>query len=130
MTMKTGAFGLLAALIVAACSSGPSAGELVVNLASPNADTRAVQFSITAAESKMVEGVTPACAACQVFSTSVTDGDLRGVVVGTIVDGPLLRITVSDVEQSSAYTARVVEAANESFLLLGAGNYTLTVARP
>ncbi len=73
-----------AAVLFATCSGGPSAGELVVELSSSNGDTQAVQFTVTAAESKMVESASPACAGCQVFTVRVGDRDLRGVVTGSI----------------------------------------------
>ncbi len=118
------------ALVVATCSSGPSAGELVVDLATALGDTQAVQFTITAAESKMVETVTPACSGCQVFTVRVADGDLRGVVSGSIQPGPLLRVVVSDVDAVEAYSAQVTDAANAAFVLLSAADYSLELRKP
>jgi hypothetical protein len=119
-----------AAVLFATCSGGPSAGELVVELSTSNGDTQAVQFTVTAAESKMVESASPACAGCQVFTVRVGDRDLRGVVTGSIQPGPLLRVLVSDVDAIDGYTARLIDAANGGFILLGATGYTLQVRRP
>jgi hypothetical protein len=119
-----------AALLFATCSSGPSAGELVVDLSTANGDTQAVQFTIRAAESKMVESASAACSGCQVFTVRVGDGDLRGVVTGPILSGPLIRVLVSDVDAVEGYTATVTDAADGEFLLLGAGGYTLQVRKP
>lgn len=121
---------LLALLLPVVTCAGPSAGELVVELTTTRADVHAVQFAITAAESKMVENVTPACSGCQVFSTRVGDRDMRGVVTGTIQTGPVLRVLVSDVGEAGAYAARVTDAANAEFLLLGTGDLTLRVLQP
>jgi hypothetical protein len=78
----------------------------------------------------MVESASAACSGCQVFTVRVGDGDLRGVVTGPILSGPLIRVLVSDVDAVEGYTATVTDAADGEFLLLGAGGYTLQVRKP
>lgn len=121
---------LALALPLATCASGPTAGELVVELTTIRIDVHAMQFTIAAAESKMVESVIPVCSGCQVFSTRVDDRDLRGVVTGALQAGPVLRVLVSDVGEAGSYTARVIGAANAQFTLLGVGDMTLRVLKP
>jgi hypothetical protein len=63
------------------------------------------------------------------FSTPFA-GTTKVVVLGTLGNGDLLKITVPDVAQATSYTAHVNQAADKStFGLLEPGRYTLTVHR-
>lgn len=127
---STSLASLTAALLSVTCWIGPSSGEILIDLATTNGDTQAVQFIVTAAQSKMVEHITPACSACQVFTVRLNDGDLRGVVTGPIASGPLLRLLVSDVDAVEAYSAQVVDAANGASVLLEASAYSVSLRKP
>jgi hypothetical protein len=109
-----------------ACESGP--GELVFQLATPNQDDGAIQFTIRATEPATVSAVSAACTGCEVFSESVSDTEIRGVLIGTVVAGPALRVTVSD-RGAQGYSATVVAAASQSYALRNAGGYALTPAQ-
>ena len=66
----------------------------------------------------------------QVSFSSPFAGTTKVVVLGTLTNGDLLRITVPDVSQATSYTARVDQAADKAtFALLEPGRYTLTVHR-
>ncbi len=117
-------------LVLATCSSGPTAGELLVSLSTSQADTRAIQFTAAGSADRMIEDVTPACSGCQVYTTRVSDTESRGVITGPIQSGPLLRLLVSDRDASDAYSVQIIEVANQQFILLGSGGFQLEVSPP
>jgi hypothetical protein len=116
---------LSAAAVLATCAGGPTAGELEIHLAAAPTGTRALQFAVSGAESRTVESAAAACTGCRVFTVRVGDRELRGMVVGTLAPGPLLRVLVSDIEEPSAYQAVVVEAADGGYALLPAEEFRL-----
>lgn len=121
--------GLLVSAVVAlaTCDGGPTAGELEVHLTAATGGVQAVRFSVTGTESRMVESAEAACAGCQLFTARFGDRELRGVVIGAMTPGPLLRILVSDAGEPAAYSAAVVEAADAGYGLLDAGEFRLEV---
>lgn len=114
---------------LASCDSGPKGGELVFDLVTPNSTTGAVVFTVTAAAPLAVEGVATACSGCQVFVVSLNDQEVRGVVTGALVDGPFLRVTVSDVGEREAYSGFIREVAARDRSVLPLSGYGLTLPR-
>ncbi len=112
--MRKAVCSALVALALAGCG-GPEAGELVIDLTTPNNDDGAIQFTITATPGKEVASVTAACTGCQVFTRSVSVTELRGIITGPITRGSVLRVTVSDIGKPEAYTARVLQVASRSY---------------
>lgn len=113
---------LLGAL--ATCDGGPKAGEIVFSLATPNQDDGAIQFTVRAVAPATLVSVAAACAPCEVFTQAVDDAEIRGVLTGSVVAGPALRVTVSD-RRAEAYTAAVVAAAARSYQLRSTAGYAL-----
>lgn len=127
MTRLMRGIGFVVLLFGAACDTGPEAGELVFALSTPNADDGAVQFTLTAVAPNTIDGVAAACAGCQVFVETVREAEVRGVLVGEIMAGAALRVTVSDRKSPDMYAASVVAVASRTFALQNAGAYSLTV---
>ncbi len=124
-----GAILVLAAAGLAACDAGPKSGQLTFELTAPLGNTGAVVFSVLGVAPLAVQGVVPACVGCQVFMTSLTDQELRGVVIGPLTTGPLVHVTVSDIRRPEAYTAEIREVAANDHTLLAATGYTLALPR-
>jgi hypothetical protein len=62
----------------------------------------------------------------EVFHSATSTG-ARAIVVGNIVDGPVLRVWVPDVSQAAGYSAQVVEGAvRATYGLVAAEAYQLT----
>lgn len=122
-------FVLMAAALVVACDGGPKNGELRFDLVAPNNTTGAVVFTVTATAPYAVEGVSAACGTCQVFVTSVSDQEMRGVVTGALQSGPLLSVSVSDVGRREAYSGAIREAATRDYTLLSVLGYRLDAPR-
>jgi hypothetical protein len=118
---------ILAALAAGSCDGGPSAGDIVFDLTTPNQDDGAVQFRLTSVAPGTIASVTAECAGCQVFTQAVSDTELRGVLLGDVVAGAALRVTVSD-RKAAGYAAAVVAASNRQYAVRPAAGYTLVPA--
>lgn len=116
---------MLAVLAVAGCDGGPSAGDLVFNLTTPNQDDGAVQFLLTSVAPATIADVSAECGGCQVYTQAVNDTEVRGVLLGNIVAGAALRVTVSD-RKAAGYAATVVAVSNRQYILRSKAGYTLT----
>jgi hypothetical protein len=120
---------VLAVLTLAAgvftCGGDPPGGEVVFDLATPNQDDGAVQFTVRAVEPATLSGVTALCTGCEVFFQVVSDTEIRGVLVGDVVAGPALSVTVSD-RGAQSYSATIAAAASRTYALRDAGGYALT----
>lgn len=118
--MRIVRFGFLAlAAGVLACSDGPRAGEIVMELVGPRNDLAAVSFRAAASAPQTLDTVTAACAGCEVVVIRVSPAEFRGVLVGSALTGPVLRLAVSDVAAVASYGAQVVEAALSDYSLVG-----------
>lgn len=127
--LTTRILGLVLALVIpGGCDSGPKAGDVVFNLTTPNQDDGAIQFRLTAAAPNTLDGVAAACAGCQVFSEVVSDTEIRGVLIGNVVPGEVLRVLVSDRKTTRTYVGLVVAAASRTYGLRGASGYALMPA--
>jgi len=118
---------VLVALAAGSCDSGPSAGDLVFNLTTPNQDDGAVQFRLTSVAPAAIVDVAAECQGCQVFTQAVSDTEVRGVLLGTVVPGAALRVTVSD-RKAAGYAATVAAVSNRQYGLRSAVGYTLAPA--
>lgn len=118
---------LLAALVAGSCDGGPSAGDIVFDLTTPNQDDGAVQFRLTSVAPATIASVTAECAGCQVFTQAVNDTEVRGVLLGNVVAGAALRVTVSD-RKAAGYAAAVVAVSNRQYAVRPAAGYTLVLA--
>lgn len=116
----------VAALVIGSCDGGPSAGDIVFDLATPNQNDGAVLFRITSVAPATIAGVAAECAGCQVFSVAVSDTEVRGVVLGTVVAGPVLRVTVSD-RKDAGYAATVTAVSDRQYDLRSVVGYRLAL---
>lgn len=114
-------------LMLGSCSGGPVAGDLTVSLVTPNSDDGAVLLKVTASESKEVTGASVACSGCQIFLEKPSATELRAVITGTVVAGPLLRVSVSDTKSPASYTVQIQQVASRTYQVRSTGGYSLTV---
>jgi hypothetical protein len=126
--MKIRALLALTLASLATCDSGPQAGEIVFELSTPYQDDGAVQFRVTSLAPEMVDAVAAACVGCRVFVEVVSQTEIRGVLVGDVVPGAALRVTVSDRKARAAYAAEVVAVASRTYVLRAPSGYVLTRA--
>jgi hypothetical protein len=116
-------------LVAGSCQEGPTAGDLVVNLVSPNSDDGAVKFTLTGPPSAGITALTAACGNCRLFSARRGDAEYQGVIIGDLTAGALLRMTVADVKKAGNYVGRVDEVSSRTSELRTASAYSLTVSR-
>jgi hypothetical protein len=119
---------LLACLFpLAACShdtSGPTAGTLTVNLASPNSDDGAVLFTVSGGPIDSV-----ASPGHQLYSSRLDSSTLRLIVTGDLGPGTIATMYVADMRLASSYSATVNQvAARESYAQRDAATYLLTLS--
>lgn len=98
----------LLGLLTLACD-GPRAGEISIDLVTPNNGDGAILFKVKTPSSKDLGELTAVCSGCQAFSYKVNENELYGVVTGSLTSGPLARLAVSDVGVSSAYVVTIQE---------------------
>lgn len=115
-----------AALALGSCS-GPVAGDLTVSLVTPNSDDGAVLLKVTASESKEVTGASVVCSGCQIFKEQVSTTELRAVITGNVVAGPLVHVSVTDTRSPSSYTVQIQQVASRTYQVRSTGGYSLTV---
>ena len=125
--------GFASLLLAAAACGGESGGQnpthpgdLLVSYFQGGPEPGALLLTITGGP---VENVS-ALGGQQVSFSSPFAGTTKVVVLGTLTNGDLLRLRVPDVTQSTSYTVRVEQAAdNGTFALIDASLYTFTVHR-
>jgi hypothetical protein len=127
MRALCGALIGIAAVLVAACDSGPKVGELVMELSGPAEALGALSFTVTAAEPNTLDTLTAACGGCSIFTTRVSEREMRGVVTGDFGPGPVVRVAVSDVQVRSAYAGQVLEASAPDYSLLSVDALQLVI---
>lgn len=130
MSPRVRMLALLAAIAVSLGScSGPAAGELTISLATPNSDDGAIVVRVTASDSREVTGITVLCGGCQIFTEQPSATEVRAVVTGNLVAGPLVRVGVSDTKSPDAYSAQVQQVASRTYQVRSASGYSLTVGQ-
>jgi hypothetical protein len=107
------------ALALSSCKDGPAAGELAVELATPNADDGAIMFTATAsaASEATITGATAGCSGCKIFVVKVNDTQYKGVLTGTIAAGTIFRVGVSDTKKPANYSVVINAVSNRTFVL-------------
>jgi hypothetical protein len=121
---------LLAGLAASTSScSGPVAGELTVSLVTPNSDDGAIVVRVAASDSKEVTGITVLCGGCKIFMEQPSATEVRAVVTGNLVAGPLVRVAVSDTKSPDAYSVQVQQVASRTYQVRPASGYSLTVGQ-
>jgi hypothetical protein len=116
---------LVAAGGLAGCLEGPVAGEVTLKLVTPYADDGAVSFSVQVAAPNELTGASPACDSCEVFFVKVSPTELRGIVVGNLGNGPIVRVGVTDAGPSQVYRIELLEAASGTFAARQTTGYDL-----
>lgn len=119
------------ALALAACGdgSGPSAGELAVQLTSATAP-RALLLEVTGPQT----GVSvPAGSGYQV-SVAPRGADTARIAIvapqgATIATGVVARVSVANTGLVSSYSVRVIQAAGANYALLPANGFVVAVTR-
>jgi hypothetical protein len=135
MTRTPALLGITVVALIAACEEptvepqGPTPGELVAELTTPNSDDGALRFVVTAQPPASVISISPECVACLVFSLRMSDTETRAVVTGALGPGPLIRVVVSDTRSMAAYRAQVQEVASQSLVLRATHGYSLALVR-
>ncbi|HET7296981.1 MAG TPA: hypothetical protein VFI66_07545 [Gemmatimonadales bacterium] len=129
--MKRLAACLLAGLALAGAgscsdSSGPVAGDLTVSLTTPNPGADAALL-LTVSGPQALTSVT-APAGVRVFAQPLGTVT-RFALTGTLTNGAVLTIGVTNVAQVAQYTATIQGVAAPDFQLRSLSGYSLTVAR-
>jgi hypothetical protein len=116
-------------LLAAPACDGPTAGELSIDLVTPNSDDGAILFKIRTPYPREFGELTPACSGCQAFAHRVNESELYCVVTGQLESGPLVRIVVSDLSPMSVYEVAILEIAGADRNLRSNVGYELRVAQ-
>ncbi len=117
----------LASTLALSCFDGPTAGEVTLSLTTPNTDVGALAFVVTIPAPNEITGASGACAGCDVFYTRVSATELRGIVTGDLVAGPVVRLAVAQAGPNQAYRVQVLAVASRQFAERAPSGYTLTV---
>lgn len=106
---------LAAMAVLGSCDSGPKAGDVTATLATQHSQLGSVMFEVTATTPNTIEGLTAACASCRAFMSRISDTEVRGIVTGPFVAGPLVHVTVSDRKLLEAYSIQILELARTDY---------------
>ncbi len=118
----------LLGLVAPACD-GPRAGEVSIDLITPNNNDGAILFKVKTPSSKDLGELTAACSGCQAFSFRVSENELYGVITGSLTSGPLARLAVSDVGVRSAYVVTIQEISGLDHRIRSDVGYELRLSR-
>jgi hypothetical protein len=123
--------GILAAAVLLAvlgsCDSGPKGGELTVELVTPEAQLGAVSFKVTATSPASIDSIVPACQGCAVYTSRVSDRDVRGIVTGRFGPGPVIAVVVPDRGLRDAYAFQLLEFAAADYTLRSISGSSLRI---
>jgi len=117
----------LAALTVGSCEPGPVAGDLTLSLVTPNSDDGAILVRVFASAPMEVTNAVVACGNCRLFKEQPSPSELRAVVTGDLVAGPLLRVSVTDTKTPSSYTVQIQQVASRTYQVRSTSGYSLTI---
>lgn len=104
---------------------GPTAGEISVELVTPNVGDGAIFFKIETPSSNSLGDVTAACPECRAFVYQTNDAEVYCVITGPLTSGPLVRLSVADVSFRTAYAVTVVAVAGSDHELRSSEEYDL-----
>lgn len=128
--MKLRALVVFALLgLVATACDGPSAGELSIDLVTPNSGDGAILFKVKAPSSLDLGDVTAACSGCQAFFYRLSETELYGAVTGNLTSGPLARLAVSNVGVRSTYEVTILQISGIDRRLRSDVGYELRLSR-
>jgi hypothetical protein len=121
--------GVAVVLVAGGCktTAQPVAGELTVNLTTPNSDDGAILVRITGTGGQVVTGASASCSGCRLFSGAVSDTELRAVITGSIGAGAIARVSVSDVNQPGAYSVQILDVASRTYVKRAITGYSLAL---
>lgn len=103
-------------------------GVLTVTLVTPNGDDRAVLVSVTGPGE--IAEVSAALPGEYTVHARKNGPSVRAAVFGSISSGPVLRLSVPDVNRLSSYTATIEEVVDPSSNVRPSkSGYTLTISR-
>lgn len=120
---------VLVAGVLAGCFESPVVGEVSLDLSTPNQDDGAVSFVVSVAAPDEIRGASAACSGCQLVYQRVGSQELRGVVLGDLAPGPVVRLAVSQAAPNQAYRIQIVEVASRQFQVRPPAGYDLLVRR-
>jgi hypothetical protein len=123
---------LVAAFVLGAvlsCDSGPKAGDLAIQLTTTRSDLGAVMFTARAAEPETIDTVTAACQGCRVFMVRANEREVRGIVTGTLSQGTIANLTVSNRGVPEAYAVQALQASNRTHGVVATTGTQLVVGR-
>ena len=89
----------------------PREGPVTVSLATPRADDGAVLITVTGPG---VGTLAPANSSYTIFWRLVSTTELRAIVLGNVVAGPLFTMRVPDIGNVSGYAGTVTQVANRT----------------
>lgn len=118
----------LMAISVSGCE-GPTAGEVAIDLVTPNSGDGAVLFRIETPSTNALGDITAACPGCQAFAYRTGDSEVFCVVTGPLASGPLARVVVSNVGARSGYSVQIIEVADMDHGLRSTEGYELIISR-
>jgi len=114
-----------AVVLLAGCggSTGPTAGTLKVNLATPHTDDGGMLLTITGGPIDSIEAL-----GNQVYTFRADANSLRIIIAGELAAGTVARIHVPDTQQASQYSAAVGQvAARADFAQRDPALYSVTL---
>jgi hypothetical protein len=119
----------VAVALTLSCDGGSQAGELAIDLVSPDVDDRAISLEVRAQDPYTIQGLSAACAGCQAFVYQEDETGLRAILIGTFGVGPVARVSVSNVNSPSGYTLTLLDAAGADFELRPLEDRSLSFSR-
>ena len=115
-------------LTAMSCKEDPVAGDLSVDLTTPNSDDGAVQFTATASSGATIASLSQACSGCKLFFVKASDVQYRGVVTGNVGAGTLFHISASDSKHPGNYSIQINAVSDRHFALrTSLSNYSASV---
>jgi hypothetical protein len=113
--MKRLAVAVGLAVLGLSCKDGPSAGELAVDLTTPNSDDGAIQFVANGSNGATISALSQACSGCKLFIVKVSDTQYKGVITGNLSAGTLFRASLSDAKHPANYSVSIIAVSNRTF---------------
>lgn len=123
--------GVILVILALAClrCDQEDPGQLAFDLDTPFPEDGAVQLRVTVPAGFRLTDVAPLCDGCRVFQRVVSEQEVRAVVVGTIVDGPFVAVSVSDRRDPAVVSVTVEAAAGRDYSLRSARSDYTTLPR-
>lgn len=104
----------------------PKAGNLTVNLTTPNVDDAAIKVTIT---SPVAPTSITGAGGAQVFMSGAIGTTTTVIVTGDLTEGALLTLAVPDTRDDDDYSATVVQVASTTYALRPLTGYALDISK-